>query len=75
MGLLALPEPGYREAFRGSPMKRAKSEGLRRNAALALAGREDLPARAALERAERGDPSPVVRAAASWARRRGSRAV
>ncbi|HSM13823.1 MAG TPA: tRNA epoxyqueuosine(34) reductase QueG [Thermoanaerobaculia bacterium] len=75
VGLLALPEPGYREAFRGSPMKRAKSEGLRRNAALALAGREDPPARAALERAERGDPSPVVRAAASWARRRGSRAV
>jgi len=75
VGLLALPEPEYREAFRGSPMKRAKSEGLRRNAALALAGREGAPARAALERAEREDPSPVVRAAASWARRRGSRAV
>lgn len=66
-GLLALPEPAFRELFRGSPMKRARAEGLRRNAALALAGRADRRAREALEAAAGGDPSPVVREAAAWA--------
>ena len=70
VGLLGLAEVEYRERFRGSPMKRARAAGLRRNAALALAGREDAPARAALERAEAGDPAPEVREAAAWARRR-----
>jgi len=73
LGLLNLGEDAYRRAFRGSPMKRAKREGLRRNAALALAGRSDRQVRRSLEAAEVGDPSPVVRAAAAWARRgRGS---
>jgi epoxyqueuosine reductase len=35
--ILALDEAGYREAFRGSPMKRAKLDGLRRNAEIVLA--------------------------------------
>lgn len=34
--ILGLDEAGYREAFRGSAMTRAKREGLRRNAALVL---------------------------------------
>jgi epoxyqueuosine reductase len=40
-GLLALGVEAYRERFRGSPLKRAKLEGLQRNAALALAGSRD----------------------------------
>jgi epoxyqueuosine reductase len=64
-GLLQLDEAGYRERFRGSAMKRAKRDGLRRNAALALAGSGDSSDVAALETASR-DPSEVVRDAASW---------
>jgi epoxyqueuosine reductase len=37
--ILALDEAGYREAFRGSPMKRAKLDGLRRNAEIVLANK------------------------------------
>ncbi len=37
--LLALPRERYVEIFRGSPMKRAKLEGLQRNAQAALDGR------------------------------------
>ncbi len=36
-GLLGMGEEEYRERFRGSPLKRARLEGLQRNAALALA--------------------------------------
>ena len=35
--ILALDEDGYRDAFRGSPMKRARLDGLRRNAEIVLA--------------------------------------
>jgi epoxyqueuosine reductase len=66
-GLLGLAEEDFRSLFRGSPMKRARAEGLRRNAALALAGTADERARGALESAAEGDPSPVVREAAAWA--------
>ena len=66
-GLLGLAEEDFRVLFRGSPMKRARAEGLRRNAALALAGRSDPRARKALGAAAEGDPSPVVREAAAWA--------
>ena len=38
-GLLGLGREEYVERFRGSPMKRAKLEGLQRNAAAALRGR------------------------------------
>jgi epoxyqueuosine reductase len=69
VGLLELGIDGYRERFRGSAMKRAKREGLRRNAALALAGVDDVRSADALRRAARDD-SPVVRSAAAWAARR-----
>jgi epoxyqueuosine reductase len=56
----------FREAFRGSPMKRAKLAGLKRNAAVALGNvgnPEDAPALSrALEEAD-----PMVREHAFWA--------
>src|SRR5205823_3560045 len=57
--VLALDEAGYRERLRGSPLKRAKRQGLRRNAALMLGNRGDSAARAALA-AACDDPDPVV---------------
>lgn len=62
--LLTQSEAEYRERFRGSAMKRARHEGLRRNAAHALAGERDRRSREALGRAAGTDPSPVVRDAA-----------
>ncbi len=63
VGLLELDEESYRERFRGSPLKRARHDGLRRNAAHALAGDPSPRAAAALARAA-GDPAPVVADAA-----------
>lgn len=40
--LLAMDETGYRDAFRGSAMKRAKLSGLQRNAAIVAANAERL---------------------------------
>ncbi len=64
--LLELDREGYVERFRGSPMKRAKREGLRRNAAVAMGNRGEgryLPVLArTLEHA-----SPVLRRHAAWA--------
>ena len=65
-GLLAISEEGYRELFRGSPMKRAKREGLQRNAATAMGNRRDPRSVPALASAL-GDRSAVVRAHAAWA--------
>lgn len=67
LGLLGLTPEGGRDRFRGSPMRRARLEGLRRNAAHALAGSPSEPARAALAKVAAEDPSPVVRAAAARA--------
>jgi epoxyqueuosine reductase len=69
--LLKLDEDGFRETFRGTPIKRTKRRGLVRNAALALgnAGQPTDPERAALEHAAQADPEPVVREAADWALR------
>lgn len=50
VGLLTLRRDEYQERFRGSPMKRTKLEGLRRNAAVALGNRGDRTAVPALER-------------------------
>jgi epoxyqueuosine reductase len=65
-GLLALPREEYVERFRGSPMKRAKLAGLKRNAALAMGNRGDPRHLPALARAL-DDPEPEVAEAAGWA--------
>ncbi|HLH22530.1 MAG TPA: tRNA epoxyqueuosine(34) reductase QueG [Chloroflexota bacterium] len=62
---LTMDEAAYRERLRGSPLKRAKRQGLRRNAALVLGGRDDPAAMAALALA-RDDPDPVVAEQAAW---------
>lgn len=64
-GLLALEHDEYVERFRGSPMKRAKLEGLQRNAAVAMGNRGEETYVPALRRAlEEGED--VVRRHAAW---------
>jgi epoxyqueuosine reductase len=66
--LLAMSDAEFRAGFAGSPMKRAKLRGLKRNAAVVLASvgtTEDVPV---LEKAC-SDPEPVVQAHAVWALR------
>ena len=64
--ILAMSDEDFRTAFKGSPMKRAKLRGLKRNAAVVLgnAGEiDDVPSLlSALD-----DPEPLVRAHAEWA--------
>jgi epoxyqueuosine reductase len=59
----------FREKFRGSPVKRAKHSGLRRNALIAIGNSEDQNLLPAVERAS-SDPDPVVAEAAQWAKGR-----
>jgi epoxyqueuosine reductase len=71
--LLTLTREEFSAAFKGSPMKRAKLRGVKRNAAVVLGNvgtAEDVPA---LEWAL-ADPEPLVREHAGWAlaRLRGS---
>ena len=63
--LLAMSEESFREAFAGSPMKRAKLRGLKRNAAVLLGNIGDETDRAALECVL--DNEPLVREHADWA--------
>jgi epoxyqueuosine reductase len=64
--LLHIDEPTYQERFRHSAIKRAKRQGLRRNAAVALGNLRDSRAVPALVQAlEDGDP--IVRGHAAWA--------
>jgi epoxyqueuosine reductase len=67
VGLLRLDRDGYVARFRGSPMKRAKQEGLQRNAAVAMGNRGDRRYVPALAGALAGDASAVVRGHAAWA--------
>ena len=64
--ILQLDDAQFSEAFRGSPIRRAKRRGLARNAALALGSTGGPTARAALEKTATGDPDPMVREAAAW---------
>lgn len=64
--LLEMSREAYVELFRGSAMKRAKLEGLQRNAAVLLGNLGDPAAVPALLRAL-DHPEPVVRGHAAWA--------
>jgi epoxyqueuosine reductase len=64
--LLALDRPYYVEGLRGSPLKRAKLSGLKRNACLAAANQGSTDRVPAL-RLALGDQDPDVRAHAAWA--------
>ena len=64
--LLALDQPAFSERFRGSPIKRAKLSGLKRNACVALGNLGDAAAVPALSSALR-DADTLVRGHAAWA--------
>src|SRR6202521_3374147 len=67
VGLLRLDRDGYVARFRGSPMKRAKQEGLQRNAAVAMGNCGDRRYVPALAVALGAAESAVVRGHAAWA--------
>jgi epoxyqueuosine reductase len=64
--IAALSREAYERLSAGSALARAKYDGLRRNAILALGPARAREARALLERLAQ-DPSPIVRDAARWA--------
>ena len=64
--LLALSEGEFARRFRGTPLMRAKHEGMQRNACVALGNVGDARAVPALRRALTG-PSALVRGHAAWA--------
>lgn len=66
IALLDLDEAAFVALKEGSPLGRPGRDGLRRNAALVLAARDDEASWAALSR-HVDDPSPVVREAVRWA--------
>ena len=63
--LAELSEEEFREVFRGSPVKRAKRNGLRRNALIAIGNSGDRLASSIAERAT-ADADPGVADAARW---------
>jgi len=73
--LLAMSQEEFSAAFKGSPMKRAKLRGLKRNAAVVLG---NVRTASQMEKVEDvqvltralDDPEPLVREHASWALRR-----
>lgn len=65
--LLDLGPEEFRRQFRGSPIKRAKLEGLQRNVCVALGNLADSRAIPALARTLAVNPSALVRAHAAWA--------
>lgn len=64
--LLVLDEAGFLARFAGSPLMRARRQGVLRNAAVALGNLGDPAALPALDAAA-GDPDPVIAEAAAWA--------
>lgn len=66
-GLLGISREEYVERFRGSPLKRARREGLQRNAAVAMGNRGDGVYVEPLREALAGAEDPVVRGHAAWA--------
>jgi epoxyqueuosine reductase len=67
--LVTIDDEGFRNTFKGSPVKRAKRRGLARNAAIALANLGDENAVPKLREAAQSDPEPLVRETAEWALR------
>jgi epoxyqueuosine reductase len=67
--LLGMTQPEFSAAFKGSPMKRAKLRGLKRNAAVVLGNVGTMEDAAALAQAL-DDAEPLVREHAAWALRR-----
>ena len=65
--LAEISEEEFREKFRGSPVKRTKRSGIRRNALIAIGNSMDESLMPAVERASH-DVDPVVAEAASWAK-------
>jgi epoxyqueuosine reductase len=61
-----MDDDAFRDAFRKSPMKRAKRRGLARNAAVVLGNIGDERDAPVLARAS-NDPDPVVRQHVAWA--------
>jgi len=59
----------FRNKFRGSPVKRAKHSGLRRNALVAIGNSGEPTLLPVAERAL-NDPDPVIAEAAQWAKKR-----
>ena len=64
--LLGVSQAEFSTAFKGSPMKRAKLRGLKRNAAIVLGNVGTADDKAVLERAI-ADEEPLVREHAAWA--------
>jgi epoxyqueuosine reductase len=64
--LLEMSRDDFARAFRGSPMKRAKLRGLKRNAAVVLGNVAD-PSDADVLTRTLDDPDPLVREHAAWA--------
>ena len=64
--LLTLDEDGFKARFNGSPIRRARREGLQRNVCIALGNIGDPVAVPGLIEAMRSD-QPVVRSHAAWA--------
>jgi epoxyqueuosine reductase len=67
--ILAMDDEAFRMAFKGSPMKRAKLRGLKRNAVVVLGNAGAADDVALLTRGLE-DPEPLVREHAAWALRR-----
>ena len=72
--LAEISEEEFREKFRGSPIKRTKRSGLRRNALIAIGNSGDQSLLPVAERA-RADGDPVIAEAAEWATRKLTRSV
>ena len=67
--LAGISEEEFRDAFRRSPLKRAKRNGLRRNALIAI-GNSGNPAFSPIVERAANDPDAAVAEAAEWARGR-----
>ncbi len=66
LSIVAMDEATFRSKYSGTPLMRAKWEGMRRNACVVLANRRQREALPALARAL-NDPDPVLRGHAAWA--------